>query len=277
MADQKISDRTALSGTGLISTPVARASSTTDYRRVDNLTATSNPTANDDSGDGYTIGSYWFRSDTGELWVCRDATSTSADWQRVYGSDYIVGNWYFPKGSYIVGAGGAVTLDTIYWFALCDVEGRITISDLGTRVGTGAASQNAQFAVYANNPATNRPTGNALSSTPNVSVASGATFVSGALSASVTLEGNSGIAAWLATNCSSSTPTFHAAPATNPWFGQFVGSTSTANLFTSSSATITGLSTAQTFGTWPDVTLASFTNVTSAIVPLLAFKIAANP
>jgi hypothetical protein len=82
MANQKISARTVLTGTGLISAPVVRAGSTTDYRRVDNLSATTNPTISDDSADGYHVGSLWMRSDNGRLFRCLDATAGAARWAR---------------------------------------------------------------------------------------------------------------------------------------------------------------------------------------------------
>lgn len=47
-----------------------------------NLTATANPTANDDSGDGYAVGSFWLRTDTSpkKWYVCALATLGAAVW-----------------------------------------------------------------------------------------------------------------------------------------------------------------------------------------------------
>lgn len=80
MADTKISGATAFAGSGAASRPAARAGSTTAYRTVDNLTASTNPAATDDSGSGYHVGSMWYRPATGEMWTCTDATSTAAVW-----------------------------------------------------------------------------------------------------------------------------------------------------------------------------------------------------
>lgn len=82
MANQKISARTVLAGTGLISTPAVRAGSTTDYRIVDNLSATTDPGVGDDSGDGYHVGSRWFNTSAGRVWMCTDATLGAAVWKR---------------------------------------------------------------------------------------------------------------------------------------------------------------------------------------------------
>lgn len=51
-----------------------------------NLSATSLPTVNDDSGDGYSVGSRWVRIDFAPLlnheWVCVDATPGAAVWRQ---------------------------------------------------------------------------------------------------------------------------------------------------------------------------------------------------
>lgn len=50
-----------------------------------NYSATTAPTANDDSGDGYGIGSVWVNVTTDDVYICADATLTSAVWQQVNG------------------------------------------------------------------------------------------------------------------------------------------------------------------------------------------------
>lgn len=80
MANQKISARTLLTGSGALSTPVARSGSTTNYRVVNNLIATADPAVTDDVDLGYHVGSIWRRSDTREEWYCADATDGAAVW-----------------------------------------------------------------------------------------------------------------------------------------------------------------------------------------------------
>ncbi len=53
-----------------------------------NLTNTA-PTVNDDSGDGYSVGSYWFNSATGILYVASDVTLGAAVWIPIVGSGAI--------------------------------------------------------------------------------------------------------------------------------------------------------------------------------------------
>lgn len=47
---------------------------------VNNLTATTNPTANEDTGDGYSVGSVWVNITQKRAYVCVDATLTAAVW-----------------------------------------------------------------------------------------------------------------------------------------------------------------------------------------------------
>lgn len=50
-----------------------------------NLSATTDPTVNDDSGDGYSIGSTWFNKSTGVLYYAADVTVGAAVWNAVVG------------------------------------------------------------------------------------------------------------------------------------------------------------------------------------------------
>lgn len=44
---------------------------------------TAAPTANDDSGDGYSVGSMWVDTTNDKVYICVDATATAAIWYRV--------------------------------------------------------------------------------------------------------------------------------------------------------------------------------------------------
>lgn len=52
-----------------------------DRAAKNNLTAVDPPSANDDSGDNYDVGSLWLTAST--LYVCTDATLTSASWRSI--------------------------------------------------------------------------------------------------------------------------------------------------------------------------------------------------
>lgn len=50
-----------------------------------NFSATTDPTANDDSGDGYSPGSQWLNTSTGDRFLCSNASVGAAVWQDVTG------------------------------------------------------------------------------------------------------------------------------------------------------------------------------------------------
>jgi hypothetical protein len=51
-----------------------------------NLTAVSDPTVNDDEGDGYVVGSLWLNVDEENGFICSDATASAAKWNQIYPS-----------------------------------------------------------------------------------------------------------------------------------------------------------------------------------------------
>jgi hypothetical protein len=57
--------------------------------RIDKLDATTAPTVNDDSGDGYSVGSLWIDVTNDHAYVCVDATATAAVW-RYLGSSPVL-------------------------------------------------------------------------------------------------------------------------------------------------------------------------------------------
>lgn len=111
MADSKISAAAALSGTGLVSTPAARAGSTTKYRRVDNLTATADPTINDDAANGFHVGSLWMRPGTGDVWQCSDATTGAAVWRRLTGPKSPIIGYFSQSTSFLTNEFAAATVN----------------------------------------------------------------------------------------------------------------------------------------------------------------------
>ena len=52
-------------------------------RLKNNLSASADPTANDDSDDGYEVGSLWINTSTDEAFQCTDATVASAVWRQI--------------------------------------------------------------------------------------------------------------------------------------------------------------------------------------------------
>jgi len=48
-----------------------------------NITTTSDPTANDDSADGYVVGSMWVNTNTGRVFICAGNATGAAVWQSL--------------------------------------------------------------------------------------------------------------------------------------------------------------------------------------------------
>lgn len=61
--------------------------------------ATSAPTANDDSGDGYAVGSSWFDVTNDKAYLCLDATVGAALWQEVGGGGGGGGGGGYSEGT----------------------------------------------------------------------------------------------------------------------------------------------------------------------------------
>lgn len=188
---------------------------------------------------------------------------------------HVAGRWYPPMRGVSVANGTALAQDAIRFIPWLLGEA-ITISELGARMNTNAAGQNVQFAIYASNPATKRPTGAALGATANVSTAGSAGPLSAALTANVTLTPG---LYFLAINSSSSTPVFTVIATADSTIAGLLGSTSLSALMGGSSAALMLYSlTAKTFGTWPDVTAETFSETsTTDKFAFIYFKVASVP
>lgn len=239
-----------------------------------NLNAAVDPTANNDATQGYQIGSLWQNSNTGRVWIARKVTAAAAVWTLLEFSDhpgYIANNWYVPSPNFQLGTGTTPAVNSIRLYPGY-VKERITISNLGIRVIANAAG-NVQVAIYANNPVTGRPTGTALVSTASMSAAV-ATTVSSA--ASVQLEPG---LYWFAGNTDTAALTFTVPGAsTSGAMGLLIGSATQGNVFGGGSGSLNGLTVAQTFGTWPDLTGGSFTELVAAASLIgVEFQVASVP
>lgn len=68
---------------------------------LNNFSATSAPTVDDDSGDGYIIGSTWIDTTTGKVYRCVDASSGAAVWVETSAND--------PNVSYVAASGSTTS------------------------------------------------------------------------------------------------------------------------------------------------------------------------
>jgi hypothetical protein len=238
-----------------------------------NPAALVDPTVSNDATQGYSIGSNWQNSTTGRMFVARGVAAGAAVWTNIEFSDhpgYLAGNWYLPVGPAITSGGSAPGSGSIRLYPGY-VKERVSISALGVRVSTLSVGGNVQAAIYANNATTQRPTGNALASTASLS-----TTNSASVNAAVSIQIEPGLY-WFATNCDNGTAAFTSFSSGVTSVSAIIGSTTQSTNLANGNAMV-GLSVAQAFGTWPDLTAGSFTEVVGVTsVPLVQFKISSVP
>ncbi|QIG69036.1 hypothetical protein EVB78_002 [Rhizobium phage RHph_N1_15] len=209
-----------------------------------------------------------------------DAVTTRADFAAAFNTlvdlankirpAYAVGRWYpaFLIGT--VTTGTAVTANKIRMLPFI-VPVDITISDLAVRVATAAAAGNVQVAIYAAD-ANGDPTGAALAKTGNLSTATASSDVSLPLAAPVALKAG---LYFMAVNADNSTAQLQTVGQSNNNMACLIGVSALADLSPGGNNNSEApLSIDQTFGTWPDLTGATFTRVTSNNTALIRFKIA---
>lgn len=176
--------------------------------------------------------------------------------------------WEVPFGVTGVNAGGTLAANVITFF-LGFLPQKCTITALGNRVSTLAASGNFQNAIYANSSAM-RPTGTAL-----VSTASMSTAATGHLNTAVSVQLDVGWY-WWATNVDTSAGATVRLNGVSGSIGAGVvgASTQANNIFDGIGNG--ALTLAQTFNTWPDVTASSFTDGFPT-TPVVQYKVGSVP
>lgn len=184
---------------------------------------------------------------------------------------YVAGRWYWP---FVVAqtnnpiAIGAATLRMAPIF----VPQRITVSDLFTRLGVASAGGNIQLGIYAMDASTHLATGNVLASTGNISTTT-ATVVSAALGSSYQFAPGW---YWIGVMADNGTVTVQANAGAIVRAGAMIGSTTLANVSSVTSANSIAYQYSVTFGTWPNLTSVSPTEVLTGEV-MIGFKVASVP
>lgn len=180
---------------------------------------------------------------------------------------YQAGNWYFPD-NHRLGSTAIIVANTVKYSPLV-IRQACHVSDIGINVTTGA-SNNLQFAIYASDPTTGKPTGSPLGTSGSVSLASTGR-ISGSFSSSVALTPG---LYWLASNGDGTTAvlTTWDASATSPTAD--LGDPALTNLWTISASALAGYAQASvTFGTWS----APGTLSVNTIMYSFAFKVSSVP
>ena len=112
---------------------------------------TSDPTTSSDSTAGYSVGSSWFNSASGVAWRCLDASAGAAVWYQggaMSHAGYSSG-LYYPAQRSTTAVTTAVVADTLYACPIFIAQ-RVTLSGLGIRNNTGAASTAVKLGLYNN-------------------------------------------------------------------------------------------------------------------------------
>jgi hypothetical protein len=236
------------------------------------VSSTSDPTVSNDSSQGYATGQMWFNTATGRVWTLRDASVGAAVWTQAAASwipRYISGRWYHmtPEAGASSTSGGE-SLSTNYFLPFT-VKTRSTWTDIGVWIQT--AGGNIKLGIYANNDTTNRPTGNVLCQTNNIDV-TGTGVKSGAFTSACTLE--PGRIYWFAQQTDNTAVRFSGPSNSDTWWASLLGSATEANIMSSASAfaieiEVTGV----TYGTFGDMTSATFTENAGWRMPVFHMKL----
>jgi hypothetical protein len=184
---------------------------------------------------------------------------------------YLSGNWYLPlQGATL--ANGTAGLNATLQLMPVLIEAAMTIAGIGARVSTVSSGGNAMVALYANNPATMRPTGTPLASAIGLSTAVATTLTSTFTGPSI----SPGIY-WAAGEFDNATAAFLSVAFTSALAVSLVGSATPANALSGGGGGAPFvLSVTNTYGSFPNLTSATFTEManTSNRPPAIILKAA---
>lgn len=195
--------------------------------------------------------------------------ASAANLQAV-AAPYVSGRWY-PVAGETIGGGGAAATGTLRMLPFL-LRQPVTISDLGARVSTTGAGS-FQIGIYANNPATMRPTGTVLARTGDILTTAAAAVSADITGANVFLP--AGIY-WSAVNvdATSAAAGFAVTPAISAFAGSIVGSATLASVVASTTNACLTLTTPMAYNSWDDITGATFTESAAASAALVFIKAA---
>lgn len=150
----------------------------------------------------------------------------------------------------------------------------ITISDMLMRVITASSGGKVQLAIYGSDPATKLPAGAVLANTGDLSTTAGGVVVTGSLvqGAVVLTPG----LYWMALNCDTAGGTSQLQFATGAvaWASSLIGTATAANSIIATGTPNFVLSTAATFGSWPNASSLTFSEG-NAPIPFAVVKVSA--
>lgn len=123
------------------------------------VAAATNPTTSDNASRGYSAGSRWINTASGQSWVYVSEAAGVAVWELMDVSDFpgfLSGGRYCSVDN--INGSNTLVAGTGY-FAPFMVKGLITPTKLGVRTNTAAAGAATKLAIFASNAATLLPAG----------------------------------------------------------------------------------------------------------------------
>lgn len=222
--------------------------------------AAANPTVNDDSGDGYAVGTRWLNTTTRSVFIAIDVTVGAAIWlklaaiQTPYG--YVATKLIQPIHGAILATGSAPIANRMHCVAFM-VNERVTVDAIGYRITvTSSGAGNIKFAIYESDANGERCTGLPIAETANIASNAGAlSFITGFVANAVLVPGRIYWAAYW-TDTVAATATAIVATGYSP-SGAFSNLRANANmnaLLATSTAFSGAISYNIAFGAWPDLT-----------------------
>ena len=239
-----------------------------------NLGATSSPGVGNDTTQGYSVGSLWTRSDTGQVWVARSVATGAAAWDSLAAqtvSDYIPTWWYSPFGASSTQAGVTVVSGTTYC-TKGTIGKRITINALGIQISTTSAGGHVELGVYSDGTSTLTFLGNVGGILTTATGSLSSTF---ALGSGTNIQFEPGVY-WFCAQSDNAVSAYDSLATTGNYAVAAMGTATLANA--ASGTNMVAKSWTGTYGTWlSTLTLSAGTDETTRRAPNTVFQVSSQP
>jgi hypothetical protein len=234
------------------------------------VTSTSDPTVNDDSGAGRSVGQRWVNTATGRSFAARDVTVGAAVWVQEQTSThpgYVSGRWYGGSGNAALTNTSSAPNSTNTYFLPVFLSSKATITDLAFNVAT--LGGNAKLAIYGTDYANMKPTGAALCTSGTVDVSTTG-VKSPSIASCPALQG----LIWIAQQYDNSATRLVNFATGSTYYAWLLGSATSGNITGAGTTNAFGLSVGSTtFGTMPTLSPGTFTEETAYRWGLVNFKV----
>ena len=234
---------------------------------LNNFTATTTPTVDDDAGDGYSVGSRWLNTTTGQVFTCQNSTAGAAVWVAQGVAEhpgYVAGRYYVAEVATRATSAGSAAQLIAYPVV---IRRRVTIDELSIRLGTtaGAAGTLARLGLYRD--AGGYPGALVAQGSSELPLDTSGVVVATALSPSITV--NPGVY-WLAYMATGTPTLVQATGGGNAFAHALGGATAEAAL----NSGVTGVAIAYTYASGFPSTFTAGAGLRTAPVPMIAFRVA---